>query len=87
MTGTQFKEFALAHRDRPWDASAAEIRVRRWAGADKLRTGPRAIMAVGAVIQGGRGGIDLPQKDIARVKSHRAKYYEKMGETPRWKRD
>jgi hypothetical protein len=122
MTVTSFKDFPLADRDRPWDASAAEKRVRRWTGTDdkpnatyrdahvwydaadkdafgayklaiadviddKLQAVPRAIMAAGGVMQGGRGGIDLPQKDIPRVKSHLAKYYKKMGETPPWERD
>lgn len=48
---------------------------------------PRAIMAAGNVMQGSRGGVDLPQSDIDRVKSHLAKYYKKMGETAPWDRD
>lgn len=52
----------------------------------ELTAVPRAIMAAGAIMQGSRGGIDLPQKDIPRVKSHLAKYYRKMGETPPWER-
>ncbi|MDQ6726788.1 MAG: hypothetical protein M3066_11575, partial [Actinomycetota bacterium] len=39
-----------------------------------LRAVPRAIMAAGAVMQGSRGGVDLPADDIDRVKSHLAKY-------------
>jgi hypothetical protein len=46
---------------------------------------PRGLMAAGNVMQGGRGGVDLPDKDVDRVKSHLAKYYEKMGETAPWK--
>jgi hypothetical protein len=53
----------------------------------KLRAVPRGIMAAGAVMQGSRGGIDLPEKDIDRVRSHLAKYYEKMGEEAPWERD
>jgi len=41
-------------------------------------------MAAGNVVQGGRGGVDLPQDDIARVKGHLARYYEKMGRTAPW---
>jgi hypothetical protein len=52
----------------------------------KLRAVPRGVMAAGNVLQGARGGVDLPQKDIDRVKSHLAKYYEKMGETAPWQR-
>ena len=34
-------------------------------------------------MNGARGGVDLPKDDIDRVKSHLAKYYEKMGDTRR----
>jgi hypothetical protein len=47
---------------------------------------PRGVMAAGAVMDGSRGGVDLPHKDIDRVKSHLAKYYAKMGEEPPWER-
>lgn len=53
----------------------------------ELRAVPRAVMAAAAVMQGSRGGVHLPEKDIDRVKSHLAKYYKKMGETPPWKDD
>lgn len=52
-----------------------------------LRAVPRGVMAAAAVMQGSRGGVDLPAKDIDRVKSHLAKYYAKMGETAPWDRD
>ncbi|HET6793303.1 MAG TPA: hypothetical protein VFH45_02600 [Acidimicrobiales bacterium] len=48
---------------------------------------PRGVMAAGAVMQGSRGGVDLPKGDISRVKSHLAKYYGKMGEQAPWQRD
>jgi hypothetical protein len=41
-------------------------------------------MAAGNVLQGARGGVDLPEEDVDRVKSHLAKYYKKMGDTPPW---
>jgi hypothetical protein len=53
----------------------------------KLRAVPRAIMSAGGIMQGARGGIDLPKGDIDRVKSHLAKYYEKMDDTPPWDAD
>jgi hypothetical protein len=53
----------------------------------KLKAVPRAVMAAGAVMQGSRGGIDLPQRDIDRVKSHLAKYYRKMHDTAPWDED
>ncbi len=45
---------------------------------------PRGVMAAAAVMQGSRGGVDLPAKDIDRVKSHLAKYYAKLGDTAPW---
>jgi hypothetical protein len=53
---------------------------------DDLKAVPRGIMAAGAVMQGARGGVDLPAADINRVKSHLAKYYRKMGDDPPWDR-
>lgn len=48
---------------------------------------PRGVFAAAAVMQGSRGGIDLPPEDIDRVKSHLAKYYAKLGDEPPWERD
>ena len=52
----------------------------------KLHAVPRGVMAAGAVMQGSRGGVDLPHDDIDRVKSHLAKYYKKMDDTAPWER-
>jgi hypothetical protein len=54
---------------------------------DKLQVVPRGVMAAGAIMDGARGGIDLPKDDVDRVKSHLAKYYKKMGETAPWERN
>jgi len=54
---------------------------------DKLQAVPRGVMAAGNIMEGARGGIDLPRDDIDRVKSHLAKYYKKMGETAPWERN
>jgi hypothetical protein len=43
-------------------------------------------MIAGAIMDGARGGIDLPKADVDRVKSHLAKYYKKMDETAPWER-
>jgi hypothetical protein len=51
-----------------------------------LKAVPRGIMAAGAVMQGARGGVDLPPADIDKVKSHLAKYYRKMDDDPPWDR-
>ncbi|MGO4445526.1 hypothetical protein AB4Z42_19425 [Mycobacterium sp. 2YAF39] len=52
----------------------------------KLEAVPRGVMAAGGIMDGARGGVDLPESDIDRVKSHLAKYYKKMGEDPPWER-
>ena len=53
---------------------------------DRLVVVPHGLMAAGNVMQGSRGGVDLPSKDIDRVKSHLAKYYAKLGEDAPWDR-
>jgi hypothetical protein len=55
--------------------------------AGRLVAVPHAIIAAGNVMQGSRGGVDLPRSDIDRVKSHLAKYYKKMGEEAPWQHD
>ena len=50
----------------------------------KLKAVPRGVMAAGNVMQGARGGVDIPESDVDRVKSHLAKYYKKMDDTPPW---
>jgi len=50
----------------------------------RLKAVPRGIMAAAAVMQGSRGGVDLPRVDVDRVKSHLAKYYAKMDDTAPW---
>ena len=52
-----------------------------------LHAVPRGVMAAAAVMQGSRGGVDLPDRDRDRVKSHLAKYYRKWGAEPPWHRD
>lgn len=50
----------------------------------KLVAVPAGIYAAAAAIQGARGGVDIPDSDIAAVKSHIEKYYKKMGKEPPW---
>ncbi|MBI4899758.1 MAG: hypothetical protein HY829_04690 [Actinobacteria bacterium] len=52
----------------------------------KLEVVPRGVMAAAAVMQGARGGVDLPDRDRDRVKSHLAKYYRKWGDKAPWER-
>jgi hypothetical protein len=121
MTVVQFQDLPLADRDRKWDGSAANKRVREWAGAEdepneryrnafvwydadqadefksyklqiadvvdgRLQAVPHAIISAGGVIQGARGGVDLPSDEVGRVKGHLARYYEKMSDTPPWEK-
>ncbi len=126
---TAFGDLPLCERDRAWDASAAEGRVREWAGAEEapnakyrraflrydsenasnftayklpfadveggqLRAVPRGLFACAAVMQGARGGVDIPEADVPGVKRHIARYYAKMAEefgdpslTPPWEQE
>lgn len=121
MTVTRFADFPMASRNRAWDGTAAEKRVRKWAAAEDgptaayrrahvwydgdaasnfgsyklliadvidgdLKVVPRGLMAAGAVMDGARGGVDLPDRDRPRVRSHLARYYRKLGEEPPWQR-
>ncbi len=122
MSVVQFQDLPLAGREREWDGSTANKRVRDWADAQdepndryrkafvwyeagaadkfkgyklqiadivdgKLKAIPRAIISAAGVMQGARGGADLPEDDIARVKRHLARYYDKMGDTPPWDKE
>jgi hypothetical protein len=53
----------------------------------KLVAVPHGVMAAGNVMQGARGGVDLPHEDIQRAKNHLAKYYKKMDDEAPWERD
>ena len=50
----------------------------------KIHAVPRGFFAAAAVMQGSRGGVDLPDSDRDRVKSHLAKYYAKLDEDAPW---
>jgi hypothetical protein len=50
----------------------------------KLTAVPRAVMAAAGVVQGARGGVDIPQGELGRVRGHLARYYRKMGDEPPW---
>jgi hypothetical protein len=53
----------------------------------RLKVNPRAVSAAAGVLQGARGGVDIPADEVKRVRSHLGRYYRKMGETPPWKAD
>jgi len=46
--------------------------------AGTLTAMPRGIFLCGAVMQGARGGADIPEADRPRVRAHIARYYDKM---------
>ncbi len=46
----------------------------------ELTAVPRAIFAVAAVLQGSRGGVDIPADDVAAVKRVVARWYARMAE-------
>jgi hypothetical protein len=50
----------------------------------RLMAVPRAIEAAARVVQGARGGVNIPARDLAGVKREIARYYEKMGEDTPW---
>jgi hypothetical protein len=53
----------------------------------KLQAVPRGVMAAGNVMQGARGGVDIPESDAERVRNHLAKYYAKMDDEAPWERE
>ncbi|MDM8085264.1 hypothetical protein QUV83_10855 [Cellulomonas cellasea] len=53
----------------------------------RLEAVPRGVFAAAAVMDGSRGGVDLPAADIPRVRGQLRRYYEKLGEEPPWERD
>lgn len=50
----------------------------------ELRAVPRAISAAAGVLDGARGGVDIPSPDVKKAKTHLAKYYAKMDVQPPW---
>lgn len=50
----------------------------------KLVAIPHAIHAVAAVLEGGRGGVDLPQTVKQEIRKKVEKYYKKMGDEAPW---
>lgn len=53
----------------------------------RIKVVPRAVQAAGAVLQGARGGAELPEDEVARVRAHLARYYVKMNDEAPWEHD
>jgi len=51
----------------------------------ELKVVPRAVMSAAQVVNGARGGVDLPVRQVPGVKRTIARYYEKFGEQAPWK--
>jgi hypothetical protein len=51
----------------------------------RLQAVPRAIFAVAQVLEGARGGVDLPRDVQASVRRKVEAYYREMGEEAPWK--
>lgn len=49
-----------------------------------LKAMPEGLHAVAAVLEGARGGVDLPDSVIDEVRDKVESYYEKMGEEVPW---
>ena len=112
-SATPFGNLPLGDRAKEWDATAADKRVREWAGGEdidwtkyrkaflwydneaddeygsyKLQIAdvidgtliamPRGVFAAAGVVEGARGGVDIPSEDEAGVKRHIERYYAKM---------
>ena len=45
------------------------------------------VIAAGNAMMGSRGGVDLPESDVAAVKAHLAKHYRQFDLTPPWERE
>jgi hypothetical protein len=52
----------------------------------ELKAVPRGIIAAAAIVDGARGGLNVPDADRPKLRRHLGRYYEKMGETPPWKK-
>lgn len=53
----------------------------------ELKAIPAGIFAVAGAVQGSRGGVDIDDSELDKVKGVVAKYYEKMGKTPPWSKE
>ena len=52
----------------------------------ELKAVPRGIIAAAGVLDGARGGVDIPAGDVDRAKSHVKRYYRKMGDEVPWEK-
>jgi hypothetical protein len=79
------KAFVWYDGDAPDNFGSYKLQIADVIGGE-LKAVPRGVFIAAAVMEGSRGGVDLPQKDIPRVKSRLARYYAKLGEDAPWDR-
>jgi len=54
---------------------------------DGLNVVPRGVFAAAGAVSGARGGVDIPDDDLPKVKTHLEKYYDKMDRKAPWQED
>ena len=52
----------------------------------ELKAVPRGIIAAAGIVDGARGGLNVPDADRPKLRRHLGRYYQKMGEQPPWKK-
>jgi hypothetical protein len=77
------RAFVWYDEDKPENFTSYKFPIADVIGGD-LKAVPHAIFNAAAVVDGARGGAEIPQSDIPAVKEHLARYYEKLGESPPW---
>ncbi len=50
----------------------------------QLRAVPRGIIAAAGIVDGARGGLNVPAADIPKLRRHLSRYYAKLGDEPPW---
>lgn len=50
----------------------------------RLYAVPHGIRAAAGVLQGARGGVDIPSDEADRIRHHLERYYAKMHDDPPW---
>jgi hypothetical protein len=51
-----------------------------------LKAVPRGIIAIAGILDGARGGVDIPSDEVDRAKNHVKRYYDKMGDEVPWEK-
>lgn len=79
------RAFLWWDRDAAGNLGAYKLQIADVIGGE-LRAVPRAVMSAGGVLEGARGGVDIPEAERRRCRLHLARYYRAMGRPPPWER-